>query len=263
MHVQPGQTLERAAQRVPFDWFGSLLACFGLGSLVVMASLLALDVIPVLAVIVSGVVGAVCCWFAIRHFRRAPHPIMGLEAFRLETFRVSHAGGSLFRLAVSAVPFVLPLLFQDARRFGSLVLVTVEAPELRPLQAALAKDFDAWLIAQDRQKFRPHVTLLNKVTPAQSIVAHAQITATWARWTGEAGLVRSLDVRFTSNAFAGEVLVAGGVIEDVVDPADGDRVATCTVWLCAEDGRDVVRGTARVVLPPRSTTPDDDRGDPR
>ncbi|MDQ0540828.1 EmrB/QacA subfamily drug resistance transporter [Curtobacterium flaccumfaciens] len=105
---------ERAAQRVPFDWFGSLLACVGLGSLVVMASLLALDVIPVLAVVVSGVVGAVCCWFAIWHFRRAPHPIMGLDAFRLETFRVSHAGGSLFRLAVSAVPFVLPLLFQDA-----------------------------------------------------------------------------------------------------------------------------------------------------
>jgi EmrB/QacA subfamily drug resistance transporter len=105
---------ERAAQRIPFDWLGSLLACFGLGALVVMASLLALDTVPVVAVIVAGVVGAVCTWLAIRHFRRAPHPIMGLDAFRLETFRVSHAGGSLFRLAVSAVPFVLPLLFQDA-----------------------------------------------------------------------------------------------------------------------------------------------------
>ncbi|WZH50972.1 MAG: MaoC/PaaZ C-terminal domain-containing protein [Nocardioides alkalitolerans] len=81
-----------------------------------------------------------------------------------------------------------------------------------------------------------------------------------ARWTGDAGLVRSLDVRFTSNAFAGEVLVAGGVIEDVAD-ADGERLATCSVWLCAEDGRDVVRGTARVGLP-RRTTPDDG-GDPR
>lgn len=105
---------ERAPERVPFDWFGSLLACFGLGALVVMASLLALDDIPVVAVVVSGIVGAMCSWQAVRHFRRAPHPIMGLESFRLETFRVSHAGGSLFRLAVSAVPFVLPLLFQDA-----------------------------------------------------------------------------------------------------------------------------------------------------
>ncbi|WP_413601413.1 MFS transporter [Curtobacterium sp. Curtsp57] len=105
---------ERAPERVPFDWPGSLLACVGLGGVVAMASLLALDTVPVVATIVSGVVGAACCWLAIRHFRRAQHPIMGLDAFRLETFRVSHAGGSLFRLAVSAVPFVLPLLFQDA-----------------------------------------------------------------------------------------------------------------------------------------------------
>lgn len=77
-----------------------------------------------------------------------------------------------------------------------------------------------------------------------------------ARWSGDAALVRRLDVRFTSNAFAGEVLVAGGVIDHVADAADGQRVATCAVWLCAEDGRDVVRGTARVVLPRRTTTPD-------
>ncbi|WIB35420.1 MFS transporter [Curtobacterium sp. MCJR17_043] len=105
---------ERAPERVPFDWRGSVLACLGLGALVVMASLLALETVPVVPAVVAGVVGAGCTWLAIRHFRRAPHPIMGLDAFRLETFRVSHAGGSLFRLAVSAVPFVLPLLFQDA-----------------------------------------------------------------------------------------------------------------------------------------------------
>ncbi|MFZ7086925.1 MFS transporter [Curtobacterium sp. RRHDQ10] len=105
---------ERSPERIPFDWFGSLLACVGLGALVVTASLLSLDRVPVLPAIVAGVVGAVCCWLAVRHFRRAEHPILGLSSFRLETFRVSHAGGSLFRLAVNGVPFVLPLLFQDA-----------------------------------------------------------------------------------------------------------------------------------------------------
>jgi EmrB/QacA subfamily drug resistance transporter len=105
---------ERGPERVPFDWLGSLLACVGLGGLVVMASLLSLDTVPWVAVVVAGVLGVAGCLLAYRHFRRAPHPILGLDAFRLETFRVSHAGGSLFRLAVSAVPFVLPLLFQDA-----------------------------------------------------------------------------------------------------------------------------------------------------
>jgi Na+/melibiose symporter-like transporter len=68
----------------------------------------------VLAAVVAALSGGICSWLGILHFRRAEHPILGLNAFRLETFRVAHSGGSLFRLAVSAVPFVLPLLFQDA-----------------------------------------------------------------------------------------------------------------------------------------------------
>jgi len=104
---------ERAAQRIPFDWLGSVLAWVGLGSLVVMASLLSLDSVPVMAAVVAGILGALACWLGILHLRRADHPILDLDSFRLETFRVAHTGGSLFRLAVNAVPFVLPLLFQD------------------------------------------------------------------------------------------------------------------------------------------------------
>jgi EmrB/QacA subfamily drug resistance transporter len=105
---------ERAPGRIPFDWLGSLLACLGLGGLVVAASLLSLDQVPLLSAIVAVLFGGICTWLGVLHFRRAEHPILGLGAFRLETFRVAHTGGSLFRLAVSAVPFVLPLLFQDA-----------------------------------------------------------------------------------------------------------------------------------------------------
>ncbi len=104
---------ERAAERTPFDWLGSVLAWVGLGSLVVMASLLSLDSVPVAAVVVAGVLGALACTLGLIHLRRTDHPILDLASFRLETFRVAHAGGSLFRLAVNAVPFVLPLLFQD------------------------------------------------------------------------------------------------------------------------------------------------------
>ncbi|MHB1007770.1 MAG: MFS transporter [Propionibacteriaceae bacterium] len=104
---------ERAAERIPFDWMGSVFAWVGLGSLVVMASLLSLVNVPVVAAVVAGIAGALACGLGIWHLRRADHPILDLDSFRLETFRVSHAGGSLFRLAVNAVPFVLPLLFQD------------------------------------------------------------------------------------------------------------------------------------------------------
>ncbi len=168
---------ERAAERVPFDWFGSLLACFGLGALVVMASLLALDTIPVLAVVVAGVVGAVCCWAAVWHFRRAPHPIMGLDAFRLETFRVSHAGGSLFRLAVSAVPFVLPLLFQDAWGWsavlaGSAVLwVFVGNLGIKPMTTPFLRWFG----------YRP-VIVVSSAVAALSVVAMVFMTEDTPFW---------------------------------------------------------------------------------
>ncbi|MCA0242071.1 MAG: DHA2 family efflux MFS transporter permease subunit [Proteobacteria bacterium] len=46
------------------------------------------------------------------HARRAPHPLLSLDLFRLRTFRVSVIGGFVTRLGVGGMPFLLPLLFQ-------------------------------------------------------------------------------------------------------------------------------------------------------
>ena len=62
-------------------------------------------------------------------------------------------------------------------------------------------------------------------------------------WLGDEALVRRLDLRFTSNAFAGDELVAGGRVE-AVDDATGDL--SCGVWLRRDDGVDVLKGTAVV-----------------
>ncbi|WP_426245899.1 MaoC/PaaZ C-terminal domain-containing protein [Nocardioides sp. LHG3406-4] len=64
-------------------------------------------------------------------------------------------------------------------------------------------------------------------------------------WLGDDALVRRLDLRFTSNAFAGEALVAGGRVEEVHAASAELR---CTVWLRREDGTDVLTGTASVVV---------------
>lgn len=103
----------RTPHQVPFDWLGSAWVLIGLGSVVGLTSLLTLDEIPYGAAIVAAALGALGCWLAVRHCRRAEHPILSLDAFGHETFRVANAGGMAFRLAVSAVPFLLPLLFQD------------------------------------------------------------------------------------------------------------------------------------------------------
>jgi MFS family permease len=41
-----------------------------------------------------------------------PHPLIDLSSFRVPTFAVTIWGGSLFRIAIGATPFLLPLMFQ-------------------------------------------------------------------------------------------------------------------------------------------------------
>lgn len=72
-------------------------------------------------------IGTVALIFALRHFRRAQCPMIRLDALQVPTFRVTMYGGSLFRASISAVPFLLPLMFQvgfgmNAIHSGLLVL---------------------------------------------------------------------------------------------------------------------------------------------
>lgn len=62
-----------------------------------------------------------------RHCVRREAPLLGLEVLRIRTLGVTMGGGLLFRAAVGALPFLLPLLFQlqfgyDAFQAGLLVL---------------------------------------------------------------------------------------------------------------------------------------------
>ncbi|PSN08061.1 MFS transporter [Siccibacter turicensis] len=81
--------------------------------------------LPVFCILLAVSVAAFL--FALRHFRRAAAPMIRLDALRIPTFGVTMYGGSLFRCSISAVPFLLPLLFQvgfgmDAFHSGLLVL---------------------------------------------------------------------------------------------------------------------------------------------
>ena len=111
LRLTPPETERDSA---PLDVLGFVLTFVGVGGVVVFGALLADPGASVVAVIVAGAAGALLTAGAIVHLLRAPHPLLDLRAFRVETFRVTHAGGSLFRLTISAVPFLLPLFFQDA-----------------------------------------------------------------------------------------------------------------------------------------------------
>ena len=58
------------------------------------------------------VIGTVAVIAYVRHARRTPHPLVRLDLLRIPTFRASVLGGSLFRIGVGAIPFLLPLMLQ-------------------------------------------------------------------------------------------------------------------------------------------------------
>lgn len=129
------------------DWLGLVLTCVGLGALVYLGSLLSDRSGALIELVTFGIVGVGITWVAIVHMLRTPHPLLELRALHIETFRVAHAGGSLFRLTVNAVPFLLPLLFQDGFGWspvlsGTLVLfIFVGNIAIKPMTTPLLRRF--------------------------------------------------------------------------------------------------------------------------
>lgn len=65
---------------------------------------------------------------ALRHFQRIAHPMLDLSPIHIPTFRASLLGGSISRIAIGSLPFLLPLMFQlgfglDALHASSLLLI--------------------------------------------------------------------------------------------------------------------------------------------
>jgi 2'-5' RNA ligase len=85
-------------------------------------------------------------------------------------------------LAAASAP--LPLRFAGLRGLGRGVAYAVESPELMALRGLLAKSWHGWLTQQDRQGYRPHVTVQNKVEPAIARELQAELEAGFTPWEG-------------------------------------------------------------------------------
>jgi len=64
----------------------------------------------VAAMCLSGCILLVCYW---RYAMHASHPLLNLRLLEIPTLRASVFGGSLFRIGLGAVPFLLPLALQE------------------------------------------------------------------------------------------------------------------------------------------------------
>lgn len=113
--------------RRPFDTPGFIATSVAMVSLVCAMEMMGAQHVNMAITLTLLAIGMVTLIYALRHFRRAEWPMIRLDALQVPTFRVTMYGGSLFRASISAVPFLLPLLFQvgfgmDAFHSGLLVL---------------------------------------------------------------------------------------------------------------------------------------------
>lgn len=79
-----------------------------------------------------------------------------------------------------------PLRVAEVISLGRGVAYRLESPALLGLRRQLAQHFDASLIPQDRQGYRPHIVVQNKVSGEEARALRASLTAGFAPWTVEA-----------------------------------------------------------------------------
>lgn len=102
----------RAENLKPFDWPGFVLSATACTTFMYGLELISRQNPRWLAT--SLFLGGGCALgvLAVIHFRHARAPLIDLATLKIKTFAITMSGGSLFRIAISVSPFLLPLMFQ-------------------------------------------------------------------------------------------------------------------------------------------------------
>ncbi|MDH7790844.1 MFS transporter [Ochrobactrum sp. AN78] len=96
----------------PLDWPGFFLSGIAMSGVVFGLSVVSLPALPPMIGVVTVAVGLICSVLYILHARRVSDPLLNLKLFDNQVFRSAVFGGSVFRLGIGAIPFLLPLMFQ-------------------------------------------------------------------------------------------------------------------------------------------------------
>ncbi|GAB2873078.1 MFS transporter [Paraburkholderia jirisanensis] len=119
----------RSAERRPFDIVGLALSGLALTSIVYgadEASQPGTNPLMGVGIIVAGLLVGCIAFYHARHRR---HPLIDVSTLAIPTFSVTVVTGTLTRIAVGAVPYLLPLMFQigfglSAFKSGLLLIVS-------------------------------------------------------------------------------------------------------------------------------------------
>ncbi|MDN3548169.1 2'-5' RNA ligase family protein [Mucilaginibacter aquaedulcis] len=91
------------------------------------------------------------------------------------------------RQYLSAFKFgIFDMSVSGLRYLGAGVAYRIESVELQTLHLEMSRHFQDVLIPQDRQRFQPHITIQNKVTPEASRILLEELTGTFESFTVQA-----------------------------------------------------------------------------
>ena len=94
---------------------------------------------------------------------------------------LDEVAGALEDVADEHAPFTVEAT--GVRFLGRGSAYTLQSDELAAVHGALAERFAPWLTEQDRQPYRPHVTIQNKVEPDEAKRTFAELEAGFAPFT--------------------------------------------------------------------------------
>lgn len=102
----------RGRKREPLDFTGFTLLALSLSGLMFFFETIGRNLTSEIFVYGSAALGALTMALYYIHTRRIKHPVVDLRPMRYQTYRSALMGGSLFRIGVGAMPFLLPLMLQ-------------------------------------------------------------------------------------------------------------------------------------------------------
>ena len=93
--------------------------------------------------------------------------------------------GSIVRVLRALEADRPPVQIEAPRPLGRGVAFPLASPDLQALRGRLADAWSPWLTPQDRQRFSPHVTVQNKVTPAEAAATLDRLQQGFVPWRSE------------------------------------------------------------------------------
>jgi EmrB/QacA subfamily drug resistance transporter len=156
-----------------FDLLGAALAGAGVAGLAFGLSVIGLGLVPAWLIVALVAAGAAFMTAYVLHARRIAAPVLDFSLVRIATLRANVIGGSLFRLGIGSLSFLLPLMLQVG--FGYSPLESGLLTFTSAVGAFTMKSLAAMIIR--RFGFR-RVLIVNALTSSVFTAACAAFTAT-------------------------------------------------------------------------------------